>query len=305
MNHSSVFINDSIEAALIIDEISDKGPIYNAFRFDPAVPDILACDEAVSKLKKQVLGESIENMKLKDTSKILKDLMDILLKHSESEEPFDMKSIYTYFALDCICEVSFNYPLHAMNGSLEGKQLFQSLSTILEYQSGQGIYPNTNARKVTSDELIAAKNTWRVFLQKIVKYIKSEAEQYRVIHGRLDVSNNYAHALVNLLSVDNPTTSTSSSSSSSFDEHAMMCEVHQILRHGHECLAGMLQWITYVLYRVKKVSRSLLPSLCSLTYLLIMIYRYLQHIASWLTSFSISSISSSSSLDIYFYGNLM
>jgi cytochrome P450 len=262
MNHSSVFINDSSEAAIVIDEISDKGPIYSAFRFDPAVPDILACDEAVSKLRKQALAESIENMKLKDTSKILKDLMDILLKHSESGEPFDMKSIYTYFALDCICEVSFNYPLQAMNGSLEGKQLFQSLSTLLEYQSGQGIYPNTNARKVTSDELIAAKNIWKVFLQKIVKYIQSEAEQYRVIHGQLDVSNNYALALVHLLSVDNPTTSTStsSSSSSSFDEHTLMCEVHQVLRHGHECLAGMLQWITYVLYRVKKVSTYLGPS---------------------------------------------
>lgn len=254
MNHSSVFINDSSEAAIVIDEVFDKGPIYSAFRFDPLVPDILSCDEVISKVRKQALGKAIENMKLKDNSKILHDFMDILLKHSESGEPFDMKSMYTYFAFDCICEVSFNYSLHAINGSLEGKQLLESLTTLLEYQSGQGIYPNTNARKISSDELIIAKNIWKTFLQKIVKYIQSEAEQYRLIYGQLDVSNNYAHALVQLLSVDNPHTS-SSSSSSSIDEHTMMCEVHQILRHGHECLAGMLQWITYVLYKVKKVRK--------------------------------------------------
>jgi hypothetical protein len=81
-----------------------------------------------------------------------------------------MKSIYAYFAFDCICEVSFNYPLNAINGSIEGKQLFQSLTTLLEYQAGQGIYPNSKARKVSTDELIVAKNTWKTFLLKIVNY---------------------------------------------------------------------------------------------------------------------------------------
>ena len=175
MNHSSVFINDSSEAAIVLDELCDKGPIYNAFRFDPAIPDILACDEAASTVRKQALGAALENMKLNQSSKILKDFMDILLKHSECGEPFDMKSLYAYLALDCVCEVVFHYQLDAINGSIEGKQLLQSLSTLLEFQSGQGIYPNPKARKVPTDEVMAAKSMWKAFLQKIVRYMQTEA----------------------------------------------------------------------------------------------------------------------------------
>ena len=62
------------------------------------------------------------------------------------------------------------------------------------------------------------------------------------IIGRLDVENKFGHALVQL-SLDNP----------AFTENVMMCEVHQLLKHGHECIAGMLQWITLVLHKVKQV----------------------------------------------------
>lgn len=41
MKHSSVFINDAAEAGRLIKEMPSKGPIYAAFRYDAAVPDLL------------------------------------------------------------------------------------------------------------------------------------------------------------------------------------------------------------------------------------------------------------------------
>ena len=138
MNHASVFINDSIEAAYLIDSITSKGRIYSAFRYEPSTPDILASDEEAFLIRKQAFGKAIENLKIKQENMIMKDLLDLFLKHSETNETLDLKAIYTYFAFDCVCEAAFDYKLDAVKGSTEGKKLYQSLCTLFDAVAGTG-----------------------------------------------------------------------------------------------------------------------------------------------------------------------
>jgi len=130
MKHSSVFINDSKEAGRMMGEMTCKGPIYAAFRFDPNVPDILACDEEAWEVRRKALGPALSNMKMAKEENITKAFMkvcgpitipyplssftfhpsfvnsptQVLLKSSESGEPLDFMTLCTYLAMDCIAE---------------------------------------------------------------------------------------------------------------------------------------------------------------------------------------------------------
>lgn len=63
MNHASIFVNDAEEAGRIIDKLPAKGAIYNAFRYDAAVPDVFACDDPDYTVRFKALSPSLLAMK--------------------------------------------------------------------------------------------------------------------------------------------------------------------------------------------------------------------------------------------------
>ena len=58
-------------------EMTAKGPIYAAFRFDPNVPDLLACDEEAWEVRRKALGPALSNMKIAKEEDITKALMKV------------------------------------------------------------------------------------------------------------------------------------------------------------------------------------------------------------------------------------
>ena len=243
MKHNSVFINSSKECANVLRDFPIKGMIYAGYRFDPTVPDIYASDGDEFTTRKKALVPALENMKLKDKRHIA-ELMSVLNAHAESGKPINVKEFFSYLAFDIVCESAFNYDLGAIAGtSIEGRELYQSLCTLTDAQATSGIYAiydNPNARKVGKEELDNAKSTWRKFIEKIQGYIRSSAEQYKAMNGELDSANNFAHALIKL--------SEDESKNINYGEKEIISEIHQILRHGHECVATMLCWLFYALH---------------------------------------------------------
>jgi hypothetical protein len=138
MNQASIFVNDAAEAGRIVREVPSKGRIYSTFRFDPAVPDILACDFETHTIRKDALGPAIESLRLKGTSKLISKLISSFSRFAESGEKIDTKKLFTLFSFDVVCEVAFNYDLDAINGSADGAKLWQSLATLADAQAGTG-----------------------------------------------------------------------------------------------------------------------------------------------------------------------
>ena len=120
---------------------------------------------------------------------------------------------------------------------------------------GEGIYKTPGARSVTSEERNTANADWKAFLLKLVAHIKAETASAETA-GTLDTERNFAHAIIQL-SKEHATQSQMSGGDDDdvYDDAAILSEVHQILRHGYEAIAGMLQWLTYVLFKVKKVGK--------------------------------------------------
>ena len=58
-------------------EMTNKGPIYAAFRFDPNVPDLLACDEEAWEVRRKALGPALSNMKMAKEENITKAFMKV------------------------------------------------------------------------------------------------------------------------------------------------------------------------------------------------------------------------------------
>eukprot|EP01036_Dinobryon_divergens_P044954 gene44954-60005_t len=237
MKHVSVFINDCKEAARALLEFKDKGPIYTAFRFDPNIPDLFASDNQNWASRHKALTPALvaSFASLKD---ITTDLLALLEKKCESTEPLDLMRLFTMLSFDVMCKAVFNYDLRAVAGSEEGARLADSLDSLVTAQASQGYFPIPGVRKVPPEEIAAAKNAWKAFLDKIVAVQRSEAEQFRSKHGALDPSRNFGHALL-----------TMSENDEKFTAAHIQAEVHQVLRHGHECLAGQLCWLFVALHR--------------------------------------------------------
>ena len=249
MTHPSVFINEAKEAAQVLTDISSKGRIYGTFRYNAEIPDILACEGETFQKRKQILDASFQSVLLKDDAveSLFQDLMTSLASHAEKGEALDAKKVFSLFALDCICHFYFSYSLNGVQGSEEAIGLLNSLQTHADANAAAGIYPAPDARKVPPEELATAKTTWKTFLEKIVKHIKANATEYKVTNGALDVKNNPAHALVQL-TIEYP---------EEIGDKELWSEVNQLLRHGHESIATTMMWMTYDLYRIKKVSETM------------------------------------------------
>ena len=242
MKHSSVFINDAQEAGKLLQEIPSKGAIYNAFRYDANIPDLLASDGPAWEVRNKALSPALSNIHIANEEAIASALLTALTSYSESNEPVDLVGLCTSLALDVVCEAAFGYTLGAVAGSEDGKKMYQSLCTLADAQSNVGLYANPNARKVPAEEVSTAKSFWKSFLNKLLAIIRTDSEQYRARHGELDVERNFGHALIQL-----------SVTEESYGDAQLLSEIHQVLRHGYETIAGTLVWIFFALYRNPKV----------------------------------------------------
>lgn len=140
-----------------------------------------------------------------------------LEKSAESAEALDLAALTTYIAFDCVCEAAFGYSLGAVAGSPEGKRLHQSLCSLVDAQAGKGMYADSKARVVSTEELKEAQSTWRSFLAKLLAVIRSDSEQYRAKNGALDTERNFGHALIQL-----------SVSEEAYGDAQLTSEIHQV-----------------------------------------------------------------------------
>lgn len=99
------------------------------------------------------------------------------------------------------------------------------------------MFADPKARLVSPAELAAAQEDWRHLLRTLLAHIKSTS------NTSADPSSSVGAALLKLAAENQEQVS---------DVH-LMCEIHQIVRHGHECIAGSLCWLTYAIYRNRKV----------------------------------------------------
>lgn len=245
MKHVSVFVNDCKEAAKVIIGFKDKGPIYSSFRYDPNIPDLYASDNKNWSKRHELLSPAIQATSVKK-DEINKSLLEFLNQSAESAKPVDILRLFTLFALDTICSMIFQYELGAVDGSEEGAKLYESLQSLLAGQASQGYYKTPGARSVPKEELVQASAVWRAFLDKLVAVQKSEAVQFRVKHGTLNPETIFGHALLVMQEQDQE-----------FTDMHVKAEIHQVLRHGHECIAGQLVWLFVALHRNRKVRRQL------------------------------------------------
>lgn len=245
MKHSSVFINAADLTKKLFEKLPSKGPIYEVFRYNKNVPDMLASDGDAWKLRSSHLREALTNVKLStsDMESIFTQLDSHLKESSESGKPLAIDQLLMKLCLDIVSAAVFGYKLEALNGSADGEKVVQCLNTLSEHQSGQGIYGNPKAKKYSADDLKLVSSDWRMFLTKLLRSCQSESKEYKSKHGELDVKNKFSHALVHLSEVD-----------SSYGEPELLSEIHQVVRHGHECLLGTLWWGFYVLFKKPAVS---------------------------------------------------
>eukprot|EP01035_Chromulina_nebulosa_P038733 gene38733-52320_t len=129
-SQSSVFVNDPLEVGNVLREVPTKGRIYGAFRYDPRVPDILACDFESFTVRKQILGPAYDALKISPNSSTVDNLLDKLRSHADGGKECNIGDLFTSFSLDIICESAFGYKLEATSGSKLGQELVTSLRTM-------------------------------------------------------------------------------------------------------------------------------------------------------------------------------
>lgn len=139
MKYSSFFINDAEEAARLISEVDTKGKIYNAFRYNATVPDLLASDGEEHAVLRQALAPALEFLSAKlANSNVTEPLMKRLMEAAAKGEVVDFAKLSTFFAFDCVCSAAFNYQLDALGGSEDGAGLYNCLQIMAEMQASQG-----------------------------------------------------------------------------------------------------------------------------------------------------------------------
>jgi cytochrome P450 len=243
MKQTSIFVNDSREVLKVFHDFPSKGRLYGAFRFNPEVPDILACDGDAFKVRKEALQEAFQNMKI-PKNKIL-SLIDILHQAAESSKPIDTKQLAIKFGFDIICQAAFNYDLQAIEGSEQGEKLYQSIDILTAAQQNNAIYTTAYNRTVTKEETDLARQDWRVFLQILVDHVQNEGKLFVEQHHDLLPKEYVAHALYKLFLDYNGI--------QLYGIPELQSEIHQILRHGHECIGGTVMWMIIALHRSKRV----------------------------------------------------
>jgi cytochrome P450 len=236
MSQVSVFINDAEEVVRVLKSIPRKGDIYKVFRLNPDIPDILASDGIDSEVRRSNLGPSLGNKSF-PAETIIDNFMKVIVRHHESKEKLDIAKTFAYLAFDAMSVFLFEYDLGALRGSDEGTGLYWSICTLMEAQAKVGIYADPNARTVAPEELHDAKHKWKNYIQKMKTKCIEDADTYMASHnGDLNLDK-FSHGLKKM-SMDEAYT----------DAH-VASDIHQVFRHGYECIAGTLSWIFYALAR--------------------------------------------------------
>ena len=250
VKHASIFVNTGTEATRILNELTTKGPIYNAYRFFMNQPDLFASDHDAWKARFDVMGEALNNITMPNEDSITKDLMAALNKASESGEPVEICKICSLMAFDVVAEAVFGYKLGAVSGSEEGEKLFQSLESLAEKQSGEGLYANPQARKISAEEEAEAKATWKAFITKCLDVLMTEVESNNSSKAAV-----FGKALREFAQAD--ALKAPQDERNEVERQAMFAEIHQIMRHGQESIGGMLVWLLVSLHQWPEARRTL------------------------------------------------
>ena len=238
MSQSSVFINDAEEAVRVLKKFHNKGDIYKVFRLNPDIPDVLASDGEDALTRRRVFGPALDSSRF--NSQYLNDLMSALGKHVESKSTVDVSELFSLLSFDIMSSFLFDYDLGALRGSEEGRALLNSIRTLTDAQAKVGIYADPNIRSISQEELRKAQTDWRDYLVKMKTKVMTDANEYQSKHGELS-SEKFGHALKKL------------AESELYPEQHMAADIHQVFRHGYECIAGTFVWIFYALAKHPKI----------------------------------------------------
>jgi cytochrome P450 len=250
VKHASVFVNTGTEATRILNEIVTKGPIYATYRLFAKQADLFASDEQDWQARFDLMGDALNSIVMPNEGAITADFLKAMNKASESGEPMDMSKALTLLGFDTVCEAVFGFKLGGVSGSKQGEKLYQALMTLAEKQSAEGMYANPDARKVTPEEEADAKADWGAFIKKCLNSLMTEVDSNgkgkHLAYGR--ALRDYAEGTAK--AGDGCTQKDAA-------QNIMLAEVHQVLRHGHEAIGGMLTWLTVVLHQWPQVRQDL------------------------------------------------
>ena len=238
MSQSSVFINDAEEAVRVLKKFQSKGDIYKVFRLNPDIPDVLASDGEDASTRRRLFGPALDNSRL--NSQCLDDLMISLGKYVESKSTVDVSELFSLLSFDIMSSFLFDYDLGALRGSEEGRGILNSIRTLTDAQAKVGIYADPSIRNISQEELRKAQTDWRDYLVKMKSKVLADAVDYQLKHGELS-SEKFGHALKKL------------AENELYSEQHMAADIHQVFRHGYECIAGTLIWIFYALAKHPKI----------------------------------------------------
>lgn len=193
---------------------------------------MLASDVGAWSMRRQAMGPALQSLSLTagDGAALTTALQKRLRDACEALETVNLHSLLTLYAFDYVCAGAFKYQMGALGGSDEGRKLISSLDTLADVGASSGVYARPTARKVPPEELQAAKDNWRAFLKRVVALVN---DYDSVADGTLLAS-------IKKLSSD---------PENKYGDNEILCEVHQLFRHGQECIAGTLAWIFYALQR--------------------------------------------------------
>lgn len=231
MKHSSIFVNDaSLALDLLVNDksLETKGTIYNTFRFDPAIPDVIASDnveyERLKSVFENVWGN--EEINVRKSDNWMEELKSTINESALSNSShFDFKNFIFKFVLKVICSNFFDFVVDDQ----VLQRTVDSLYTIGNAQLSTGIYVLPDIVKVKPDDLTAAKECWKSFLYVLLRHVNAYSSSTSV--------NTLASALKN----------------SSLSDSEKISNIHQIVKHGLENIASTLCWLVVVLYRNPKV----------------------------------------------------
>lgn len=230
LNHSSVFVNDSREAARVLQEIPSKGELYRLFRLDPHTSDYFSSDgEDFTQHHSALLPHLTSFVASETSSQFAQPLLEFLASHAD--QTIDIEHTLILFVLDFVCEEFFHYPLQALQGSAQGQRLFECMHAFRQAMFKDGLYPNPLARNVTPEELQRAKDDWKAFVHTLADHITAQ------------LSTQSAHSsspFFKLWTAVQPPLQ-------------LTAEVHSLLQHAYETLAGTLIWSMYTLAKHKRV----------------------------------------------------
>eukprot|EP01031_Cornospumella_fuschlensis_P022538 gene22538-27507_t len=250
MKHASVFINDSNEVARVIGDLTTKGAIYNVFRYDPAIPDLLTSDGDAYTRTNELFEKAYEQLNSTPLEVIESLVKDTLLPMIEKDDKKQVKTdrTYTIFCMHVVCVLVFGYTIPRLEET--GDQLCGCIQTLSDYVASQGIYTIPNARKVSPEDLEAAKKTWRDFLTTLLQHVLASTSDGN------NAKTGFAEAIRDLMQQQQQ-----DAEGGNNKEARAIAEIHQIFRHGFEMLGSSLVWLTFMLAKYPKVHAKLLEEI--------------------------------------------